>query len=292
MLRPVPLFLLAASISALLTSHAQAQPAPTFPGGVETVRIDAVVLDKEGRPVTGLTAADFEVEENGKKRAISSFEAVVVRSKPAMSPAPSEESEEVVPFVAPRVVAPEDGRAILVFFDDLHVSAPHAEWARSQLASYLSRELRDGDLVGVVSPGTHAWWFAATPVERERLPLVLRGFQGRLLRRDERPLIGVVGSGRDAQINLHQPPLTPWEAMRIAEGYDEGDRVRAGMIYAVEQRDIGMTLGSLGQALQALARLPGRKTVLFVSEGFILMPKRRSEQYEGVIELARRANVV
>jgi hypothetical protein len=48
-----------ASMLALATihSHVTAQTPPTFPAGVEVVRIDVVVLD-HGRPVTGLTAAD------------------------------------------------------------------------------------------------------------------------------------------------------------------------------------------------------------------------------------------
>ena len=63
---------------ATLRSHVTAQTPPTFPAGVELVRIDVVVLD-HGTPVTGLTAADFEVTENGRPLEIVSFEPIVVR---------------------------------------------------------------------------------------------------------------------------------------------------------------------------------------------------------------------
>ncbi len=39
------------------------QPPPRFTSGVEAVRVDVLVADR-GRPVTGLTAADFEVRDN------------------------------------------------------------------------------------------------------------------------------------------------------------------------------------------------------------------------------------
>jgi len=40
---------------------------------VEVVNVDVVVTDGKGRPVTGLTADDFEIYEDGKPRAVSNF---------------------------------------------------------------------------------------------------------------------------------------------------------------------------------------------------------------------------
>ena len=41
---------------------------PTFRTGVDAVQLDVSVLDKDRRPVRGLTAADFTVLDNGKPR--------------------------------------------------------------------------------------------------------------------------------------------------------------------------------------------------------------------------------
>jgi hypothetical protein len=65
---------------ALADTRAVPQVPPTFPTEVELVRIDAVVLDGRGQPVTGLTADDFEVTENGRLHELVSFEPIVVRS--------------------------------------------------------------------------------------------------------------------------------------------------------------------------------------------------------------------
>jgi len=49
---------------------------PTFRTQVEAVAIDVFVTDAAGNPVTGLTADDFELDEDGKKQDITTFQAV------------------------------------------------------------------------------------------------------------------------------------------------------------------------------------------------------------------------
>jgi VWFA-related protein len=56
--------------------HAQApgdQSRPTFHSGADLVSIQASVRDKRGRPVSGLSTADFEVLDNGQLRPVLSL---------------------------------------------------------------------------------------------------------------------------------------------------------------------------------------------------------------------------
>src|SRR5258707_14572930 len=64
------------------TAHSWAQtpvqsgpevPAPTIRVTTHVVLVDAVVTDKQGKPVTGLRPEDFVLEENGKAQKISIF---------------------------------------------------------------------------------------------------------------------------------------------------------------------------------------------------------------------------
>jgi Ca-activated chloride channel family protein len=63
---------LSMSLAAAVTMTAAQQ---TFRTQVDLVHFGVVVTDKQGQPITGLTAADFEVKEEGKPQAIKFFAA-------------------------------------------------------------------------------------------------------------------------------------------------------------------------------------------------------------------------
>jgi Ca-activated chloride channel family protein len=70
----------AALVAAPPTGAQQPQQTPltpqaTFRGSVDLVHFGVTVVDKQGQPVPGLTADDFEVIENGKKQAVKFFAA-------------------------------------------------------------------------------------------------------------------------------------------------------------------------------------------------------------------------
>ena len=48
------------------------QPAPTFTSGVDVVRLDVSVVDRNGAPVRGLMAADFIVTDQGIRQEVQS----------------------------------------------------------------------------------------------------------------------------------------------------------------------------------------------------------------------------
>jgi len=63
------------ALSMVITS-AQSPPPPQFRAAVDLVHLDVSVLDKDRRPVKGLTAADFIVLEDGRPQVVSTFTAV------------------------------------------------------------------------------------------------------------------------------------------------------------------------------------------------------------------------
>jgi len=56
---------IAVALTAITTGFAPQQP---FRAGVDLVHFSVIVSDKQGAPITGLTADDFELVEEGKAR--------------------------------------------------------------------------------------------------------------------------------------------------------------------------------------------------------------------------------
>jgi VWFA-related protein len=94
-------------------SAQQQPPPPTFRTGVDAVQLDVSVLDKDRRPVRGLTAADFTVLEDGTPRRIVGFSAVELPALPAAA-APS--GADTVPPDVVRNDLP-DGRIVVLLID-------------------------------------------------------------------------------------------------------------------------------------------------------------------------------
>jgi len=269
---------------------------PAFPAGVEIVRVDAVVLDRDGRPVTGLTAADFEVLENGKKREVASFEPVEVRqpagSVAAATAAPEAES-------VPHVFLPEEGRAVLVYFDDIHVQAENSVFVRSTLAPFLARELRAGDAITIVAPQGGLWWTARTPWEHAQLPSVIARLKGQYVPDpfgDNTSDWLVMQNVEYGNVLLTSASgVDPARAAQVSgERSAPGARPAALSLSSQERYGIALlriqrSLNGLQRAVDSLAGFRGRKSVVIYSEGFILSPQLHD--YARVIDLCRRANV-
>ena len=88
---------------------------PTFRTGVDAVQLDVSVLDKDRRPVRGLTAADFTVLDNGKPRQIVTFSAVEL----PVLPAPAFDAAQRVEAIASDVTSNDlpDGRLVVILID-------------------------------------------------------------------------------------------------------------------------------------------------------------------------------
>ena len=77
MTRPVTFGALAACLLCLLVSSSastSAQQQPTFRGRSELVRVFVTVMDRDGRLVTNLAQNDFEVRDDGKPQAVTTFD--------------------------------------------------------------------------------------------------------------------------------------------------------------------------------------------------------------------------
>lgn len=73
-----PLALIVASLSFVAAAAGEAQTPPTFHSGIELVQVNVVVLDRQRRPVQGLSASDFILEIDGGTVPIAAFSEVAL----------------------------------------------------------------------------------------------------------------------------------------------------------------------------------------------------------------------
>ena len=83
------LILAAALTLAAGPSPLAAQDPPPFKSKVELVSVDVQVVDKDGKPITGMKPEDFEVTIEGRKRAVVSAQLIEFQSAAQAAAAPA-----------------------------------------------------------------------------------------------------------------------------------------------------------------------------------------------------------
>jgi VWFA-related protein len=93
----------AAGLGAVLVAQAPPRQVPTFRSRVDLVHLDVSVIDKDRRPVRGLTQADFAVFEDGQPQKVDAFEAIDIADP---EPPPAAWMRDVTPDVTTNEVRP------------------------------------------------------------------------------------------------------------------------------------------------------------------------------------------
>jgi VWFA-related protein len=124
---------------------------PRFRGGANLVRVDAYVT-ADGVPVKDLSAADFEVLEDGVPQRIESFQLVQPRSR-----GPANTLREPNTVAESREMAADpDVRVFVLFLDVWHVQVDGSYRAREPITRLLDRVIAQDDMFGVMTPDMSA----------------------------------------------------------------------------------------------------------------------------------------
>lgn len=134
---------LVAAVVAAPVVLGQTPQAPVFRGGVTLVSVDVSVLDRDGKPVPGLTADDFEVKLDGHVQPVRALTYESVADTPARPGAsPTTATREVT-----NAVRPPDDRLFVVLLDDVSI-APSRGKGMFFAASRFVDGLLPSDVVG------------------------------------------------------------------------------------------------------------------------------------------------
>lgn len=225
---------------------------------VRVVNVDVFVTDKKGEPVTGLTRDDFELLENRKPVRISNFYVVEEgrQREDAAVPTAAADPPAAVPAPIAASAVPEEQRLhLIVYVDNFNIRPANRNRVLREIGYFLTTHLDRQDRVMLVSydrslkvrqPFTSdAQLVAGSLVELERVI-------GHAVSRDD-------------------------ERRRTLEQIEQASGVAQAAAYArmhseSMENDLRFTVGALKEMIGTLAGLPGRKAILYVSDGLPMVP--------------------
>ena len=248
-------------------------PAPGTPVASEAVdvrlvEIDVVATDSSGRPITDLPREAFTLLEDGKPVALSHFEAPARAAAPAPAARPEKEDAARDEDPAPaRRGEPGVREPLLValFVDDLAVGSATRITLLAGLLHELTDQLDPGDRVAIARFDGSAQELLAPSADRRALRAVFEKLEplspARIAADTERR--SVLDAIRQDAL---EGPCLHGEA--IARGYAESAR-----------RDTEASAAALASYVSSLAGLPGKKSVLYVSDGPAFVPGLEALEY-------------
>ncbi|MFL6335793.1 MAG: VWA domain-containing protein [Pyrinomonadaceae bacterium] len=290
---------LACVVAAAVTTSAQTrrpaerQNPDSVVVSTDEVLCDVVVRDQKGHLVTNLTASDFEVYEDGVRQEVNSFRLVApagatasVAASAAARPAPTDRGAGATNGTPDRAGA-TGVSAVAIVFDRL---TPDGR-ARAYKAalSYLQESGNKDELYGVfltdlsvvvLQPFTNDRELVKSGIERAGSFSPSLYTSNNVKTREVRDqatrdlLKAQMGEGGGPARLLGTSTQTMLEWLEEMERDQQGDATTRGLLFIAS----------------SLSSLPGRKAVIFFSEG-VLLPPSVMETFRAAINAANRNNV-
>lgn len=133
---------------------AQEQSGDVVRINTELVQTDVMVFDRQGRFVEGLSPEQFELTLDGKPQSVSFFEQIRTGSAEEaaqLAAAASRRGAKTETRTTTNATPTDNGRVILFFLDDVHLSGESLARARKALLDFVDRRMRENDRLAIVS---------------------------------------------------------------------------------------------------------------------------------------------
>jgi len=227
-------------------------PTSTITVATQLVQVDVVVQDSAGRPVHGLTQADFQIAEDKKQQGIKNFEEHIsvdpmhAKIAPAVKLGPG--------MFTDYTPVPQNAPLTVILLDRLNTPMVAQTYVLQQLREFLKK----------VDPNSRVAIFGLT----SRL-IMLQGFTD-----DPRVLLYALDhNGRQqASVLLNDPGVQNLsDALTGEAGAPDDPELRqfeADNASFQTQLQVGYTLTAFDQLAAYLSGFPGRKNVLWLSGSF------------------------
>ncbi|HMJ25408.1 MAG TPA: VWA domain-containing protein [Pyrinomonadaceae bacterium] len=247
------------------------------------VQVDAVVTDKNGKVVTDLKPDEIRIMEDGRQQKITNFSYNVTES-----PSGPERKEKAAtidknaPAAPPTRLKLEDiRRTIAIVVDDLGLSFESTHFVRQALKKFVDEQMQTGDLVAIIRTGGGMGALQQFTSDKRQLYAAI-----------ERVKWNSVGRSGTSPFAPLEPPTPGAKGAEIDAMNEELNQFREDMF------SVG-TLGAVSYVVKGLRQLPGRKSILLISDGFRIYNQEDSnrnylalEKLRRLVDEAGRASVV
>ncbi len=252
---------------------------------VTLVQIDAVVTDQRGKHITDLKPEDFELFEDNRRQQITNFSYVTTQPPSVEATALSGRANPNLvagPPRSPASLRPDQvRRTIALVVDDIGMSFESIATVRDSLKKFVDEQMQPGDLVAIIRTGAGMGALQQFTADKRRLYAAIDRVRFNLM----------VGGGLGAFQPMTSAPFAGQGGLGAAE-------MRAFISSSNTSREEMFSVGTLGTIsliVGGLKDLPGRKSVILLSDGFDAFRSsdfRVLEASRRLVDAANRASVV
>ncbi len=254
------------------------------------VQVDAVVTDKSGKLVTDLRPEEVEILEDGRSQKITNFSFVSTMSDTSQPATPAAPADKLAPPVPPVRLKPEQvRRTVALVVDDLGLSFESTAFVRQALKKFVDQQLQPGDLVAIIRTAGGIGALQQFTSDKRQLYAAIERVRWNPQGRGGVGAFAPIQADPMAQMR-EQLPNQDSADMRSAG--EDVDRFREDL-FAVG------TLGAVNYVVRGMRELPGRKSILLMSDGIKIFnqddPTRSTRVLDALrrlTDLANRASVV
>ncbi|HSP61395.1 MAG TPA: VWA domain-containing protein, partial [Pyrinomonadaceae bacterium] len=290
---PAGTFFLLATFSSLAVPAVAQQPQATPGQSDDVVRVntalvqtDVTVFDRRGTFVEDLKREQFVLKVDGKPREISFFEKVEAGSRSEEAQLAAARGNAISGNPGGTPIPLDRVRTIFFFVDDLHMSASDIEPVRASLARFIDRTMGQNDEAAIISTSGQVGFLQQLTDNKAVLRAAAKRItlRSQSVRESERPAMSdyqalMIDQNDQDVLDVYVEVIlreTPGFSRIVAESEV---RMRAKVMLQRAGLIATHTLAALESLVKSTARLPGRKLVLFVSDGF-LVDRENSDAFE------------